>query len=723
MPPATKHAVAAPQVGPTASLRVDWSAPRFTIDINPETVDQAAQTEWVLTNGLGGFAMGTALGLNTRRYHGLLVAATHPPLGRIMALNAVSERIDIHDASGAAILSDQLAMFAFHAGEATSYPNATPLIRFEKGLDFVCWTYRTGEFTITRRLRLGWQMPEAQVAYEIAGPKEYAVQLTVSPLTRLADYHKLTACDRTDDTPFDQYTVESQDRGRLVVAGPGATVALSLRPGRSVIEPDWWYAFHYEKELQRGQDHVEDLFAPGHFTVAFKPGRTTRKATLKAECIVDPVSSVTQKPGPRQAHITAIQSRLAETKPDLAARADLLVAADDFVVPRFLSDGSQSRTILAGYPWFTDWGRDTLISLPGLLLATRRFDDALAALRSCADALSHGLVPNRFDDSGQGAHYNTVDASLWFLHAACQYHQATCDDASFSRHLAEPCLEIVNAYHHGTDFDIKADPDDGLIMAGNPTTQLTWMDAMRDGVVFTPRYGKAVEINALWYHGLRSLEHALTSVGTQHADQTALLKHMADRVQSSFEPAFKAESHEGISDCLFPDEKKQWSADESIRPNQLFAVSLEYSPLSPARQAGVVAVCRRELLTPVGLRTLSPKHPKYQGRFEGPLCDRDAAYHQGTVWPWLMGPYVEALLRTADFSAQALRLASSLLDRLEQEMSGPDARSLGQLHEVYDGDDDPANERHRRPDGCIAQAWSVAELIRCRALIESHQPG
>lgn len=718
---ATARPGSKPNVDHVTPLADHWDAPRFTIDITPDATDRAANTEWLLTNGLGGFAMGTVLGLNTRRYYGYLIAAARPPLERVMLLNSLAERFEILAPNESVKSSHQLATFTFHADEETTHPNVPPPCRFEKGHEWVSWTYQIEDYSVQRQLRLGWGSQCAVVTYRINGPAERHVRLSLSPLTRLLDYHTLTRRHHESGQADSDYTVEAPRPGAMLITGPQATLRLALHPGTSSVHPDWWYSFHYEKELQRGQDHVEDLFTPGSMSVTFAPGGTRRTAALHAEYVGTQRHAGNAAPTTRQVHVAAVQSRMAKTYPKLARRTDLLVAADDFVVPRWLSDGSRCMTILAGYPWFTDWGRDTLISLPGLLLTTGRFDDALGALRSCADALCHGLVPNRFDDSGRGAHYNTVDASLWFLHAACEYVRATRDVSSFVTHLVEPCMEIVNAYHHGTDFDIKADPEDGLIMAGGPSTQLTWMDAMRDGVVFTPRYGKAVEINALWYHGLRSLDTTLSAIGGSHHEHARLLRHMADRVQSTFEPAFAASAHEGLADCLVPDGHGRWLADESVRPNQLFAVSLEYSPMSRKRQVGVVALCRRDLLTPVGLRTLSPKDPKYRGRFEGPLFDRDTAYHQGTVWPWLMGPYVEAMLRTADFSPESLRLAASMLDRLEDELAGPDARSLGQLHEVYDGDDDPAAGRPRRPDGCIAQAWSVAELIRCRALIEMHQ--
>jgi predicted glycogen debranching enzyme len=381
----------------------------------------------------------------------------------------------------------------------------------------------------------------------------------------------------------------------------------------------------------------------------------------------------------------------------------LVAAAEDFVVRR--GAGPEAGTsIIAGYPWFSDWGRDSAISLPGLLLSTRRFTEARQVLETFAKNRKNGLIPNLFNDRTGEAEYNTVDASLWFLHAACEYRRASGDRAGFDGPIRAACLEIIDAYTRGTDYGIRMDPADGLIAAGDETSQLTWMDAKRDGVVFTPRHGKAVEINALWHHGLVSLAEV---VEKDDAKRAAEMRLIAGTVATSFRAKFWNSAKNCCHDVLLPGPKGAWKPDTRLRPNQVFAASLRHSPLEPERRRHVVAFLKGRLLTPMGLRTLEPVDPGYKPRYRGTMWDRDAAYHNGTVWPWLLGPYAEAVLRAGEFSTsarlEALGVLRPLIARLDRE-------SLGQLPEVFDADDSP--EDPRRPGGCVAQAWSVAETLR-----------
>jgi predicted glycogen debranching enzyme len=371
-------------------------------------------------------------------------------------------------------------------------------------------------------------------------------------------------------------------------------------------------------------------------------------------------------------------------------------------------------TILAGYPWFADWGRDAMISLPGLLLTTGRYADARRVLAGFARHARDGIIPNCFDDKGGGgegggALYNPVDASLWFVHAACASLSASGDREGFRGRIRDACLDVIDAYKHGTT-NIRMD-DDALIAAGDETTQLTWMDAKRDGVTFTPRHGKAVEINALWHHDLLALADAIEPDDAARADELRLL---AGRVAESFRRVFWNEDKQCCFDAVSPD----GTCSGEIRPNQIFAVSLEHSPLDDEQQRGVVEAVRRCLLTRHGLRTLDPAEPGYHGRYEGSMFERDAAYHNGTVWPWLIGPYVEAVLRVGRFSVPAIEHAREALAPLIAYLQ--EGRCPGQLPEVFDGDDTP--EHPQRPDGCPAQAWSVAEVLRAYAMVAGHEP-
>jgi len=384
----------------------------------------------------------------------------------------------------------------------------------------------------------------------------------------------------------------------------------------------------------------------------------------------------------------------------------LAIASDDFVVDRTVKGRSLS-TILAGYPWFADWGRDTFIALPGLLIETGRFEEARGTLQVFAESIKDGLVPNRFDDyDDNAAHYNTVDASLWFVHAALRYVEVSGDRDSWNGWLSAACLNIMDSYIKGTGFDIRM-AGDGLITAGNRSTQLTWMDAATGGVVFTPRHGKAVEINALWYAALTGLSTALKTDNKRIADH---YDKLAARVKRSFAKTFWNEQLGCLADCVWTDEQGVDHRDDSIRPNQIFAVSLPDSPIPQTLQKQVLAAVKEKLLTPKGLRTLPQNHSAYHGRYTGNQFIRDEAYHQGTVWAWLIGPYVEGVLRAGRFSDAAKREAMDALKPLLDEMMN---EGLGQLHEIYEA------ESPHRAVGAVAQAWSVSEVLRVWRMIET----
>jgi predicted glycogen debranching enzyme len=365
---------------------------------------------------------------------------------------------------------------------------------------------------------------------------------------------------------------------------------------------------------------------------------------------------------------------------------------------------------LAGYPWFADWGRDAFIALPGLLLSTGRFEEAKSVLTTFATAADEGMIPNRFDDRSGTTYFNSVDASLWFINAAFQYVAASGDSKTFMQELMPTIRWIIDSYHKGTRFDIRADAD-GLITAGNDQTQLTWMDAKYDGVAFTPRCGKAVEVNALWYNSLCLLAQFYTDRNIENAEH---YKSMADKVRTSFCELFWNESKGYLNDCILPDgsvSAGHLTVDESLRPNQIFAVSLPFSPLSAHQQKSVVKTVQNQLLTPYGLRTLNVQDSRYKGVYTGPQQQRDEAYHQGTVWAYLMGPFVESLLKVNGFNRKSKKKAAEFIQPLLQHLT--EDGCLGSVSEIFDGD------MPHKPRGCIAQAWSVAELIRAYQLINS----
>lgn len=647
--------------------------------------------EWLLTNGLGGYAMGTASGIPTRRYHGLLIASLAPPVDRVLGLHSIAETLSFLSAGGTEFAVD-LSSYRFASG--VIHPRGHEhLARFEK--DEECsWVWsvggRDGVTDVRKTLAMVAGANTVRVTYSVR--PSATVRLSLRPFVALRDHHHLVRA-RGAQGSFSVSVAGSNVR----TTREGRDLALSADAGVFSSAPTWWFDFAYETERDRGFDCVEDLYSPGLFEIECGPGRATR-------IVLEARMAGGEQGAPRRSRIAALMSAaLGGAAPPAGERRRverLVAAADQFVVRRGNGDGV---SVVAGYPWFTDWGRDTLISLPGLLLCTGRFDEARRVLETFARHEQRGLVPNVFSDRTGEAEYNTVDAPLWFIHAACEYGRVSGDRAALAPGsvIGGACLRIAAAYRAGTDHGIGMDRD-SLIRAGDETTQLTWMDARRDGIVFTPRHGKPVEINALWHNGLLALAGAIErDDGPRAAD----LRELAARVASSFRAAFWDADRSLLYDVI--DGGGGAAASRQIRPNQIFAVSLPSSPLSAAQQAGVVRAVRERLLTPHGLRTLDPADPAYCARYEGVMACRDRAYHNGTAWPWLLGPFAEAVMRSEGFSspsrAEARRLLTPLLVRLDGE-------SIGQLPEVFDGDD--AADRPQRPGGCIAQAWSVAETLR-----------
>ena len=630
--------------------------------------------EWLLTNGLGGFASSTVVGCNTRRYHGLLVAATLPPVGRIMTVNRVAEIITLDgDTEHPHEISVNQFRDRFH-------PLGDRYLRHFKLDDIAVWEYDVEGVRVTKELQFLWMRNAAILRYTVdpKGPRQ--VQFSVAPFVSLRDFHHLRRA-----------------YGSGLVARPGArdvcvvegTQQVCIRSdfGKFVSQPDWWYGHVYAIETERGMDDSEDLFTPGRF-VAESQGPLGLTLWISLDPMHQPdwkEELSRRREACEAAHSDADGRpsgvRLMENRKSMAMRK-LERAANDFIVFRKAPNGSAGTSVIAGYPWFADWGRDTMISLPGLFLTTGRFQQARQVLSVFAEYVSDGMIPNRFDDYTSQPHYNTVDASLWFIHAAFEYLNRSHDPATFDRLLRPACRAIIDGYTKGTRFRIKMDPNDGLISQGDPSTQLTWMDAKTDGVVFTPRQGKPVEINALWYHALMLMDE----------------REQAARVRESFQKAFWINPFRGLNDVVDGDRR-----DSACRPNQIFAVSLPNSPLTHDQQHAVVEVVRRELLTPVGLRTLSLANPGYKGRYAGNMFERDSAYHNGCAWPWLIGPFLDAFLRVNDRSSKSQEEARHMLQPLINRM---DEACIGQIHEICEGD--PPH----RAVGCPAQAWSVAEVLR-----------
>lgn len=645
--------------------------------------DAQLRREWLLTNGRGGFALGTVAGIPTRRYHGLLVAAARPPLERWMMLSAVLERIGV--------AGDFVELASFQFDQKVHPQGHQHLVGFEHRnageRPWVRFEYAWGDVHVSKRLSMFKNSDEIEIAYHLTGPDDQNVSFELCPFLALRDFHALT---RAFEGGYTQHRIRDWVAVDAFPRGPRVWMTLqdhdAGRPAPFREEPGWWYGFVYAIESARGLDDREDLFVPGWFKVE---GRGEIRLTFRASA--DFSETLTGMPSRRSA--IRVDAPAGEDQRGVQDR--LSDAADQFIVSRRSKEGDDLTTILAGYPWFGDWGRDTFIALPGLLLETGRFDEARQVLEVFASAQQDGLIPNRFSDYGEGRDYNSVDASLWFVHGADAYARVSGDDIAWQQTLAPACERVIEAYSRGTQFSIHADPADGLVSCGDETTQLTWMDAKCGDVVFSPRHGKPVEINALWYHALCLMAERCAETDAAKARRYA---EMADRVAASFTAVF----WNGDGGYLY-DVVRQGRSDPACRPNQIFAVSLPHSPLGSEQQQSVVRVVHERLLTPVGLRSLCRKHPSYAGHYGGGPFERDSVYHQGTVWAWLIGPFIEAYLRVNGFSPVAKAQARAWLQPLVDHL---DEAGLGSVSEIFDGD--PPHT----PDGCMAQAWSVAELLR-----------
>ena len=657
--------------------------------------------EWLLTEAQGAFALSSARGIPTRRYHGWLVAPLTPPLQRVMALNLCLEWA--FPDRGEPVPLTSLAFLGGQGERIESPDGGSRLERFERGAT-VAWAFRLDNgLWLWRTLLLHEGEAALTVRYALTGG-DASIRLRVAPMTALRGFHDLT--HRGVGDPF---RVESDSTAALVRRG-GLTLALACSGAAWESAPDWWYGIWYEIDNRRGQEAREDLFVPGHFDAPLAPGE---EISLTAALSETPADAIAEPPAERVARLSGMTRAARKLpwptdEPDRLSRT-LALAADDYRVARRISERDLA-SVIAGYPWFADWGRDALIALPGLFLATGAAETAERVLDAFAGHLWQGLVPNCFDESGRAAAYNTVDASLWFIHAALEYADRAPDQAALSGWLGDAIDEIVDAYRTGTAYEIGA-ADDGLVTAGAPDTQLTWMDAAAthpergEKVVFTPRHGKAVEINALWCHALNELSRRDPS----RTDLAALAK----RAGESFRRAFVRDDA-ALWDHIRPD----GTPDPACRPNQVIAAAVASSPLTGAERRAVLERVESPLLTPYGPRTLPPDDPNYHPCYAGPPFNRDRAYHQGTVWPWLLGPYAEAILRAGEFSAvareAASRAVSPQIDRLLGKGEWP---ALGQLEEIHDGASPHA------PRGCPAQAWSIAAILRTGQLLGDKSDG
>ncbi len=644
----------------------------------------AEQQEWLVTNGIGGFASGTVSGNLTRRYHGLLVAALNPPVGRTQLVASLDETARYDGADYA------LATHRWTSG-AVEPKGCKHIENFRLEGTTPVWSLAFGDALLEKRIWMRQGENTTYVQYTLPRGSR-ALELELKALVNYRDFHSSTHAGDW------QMKVEAVERGARITAFEGAAPFFLLSDG-AACEPrhEWYRDYFMPAEKFRGLDDREDHLFAALFRATLSAGQSvTFVLTTEAEAELDGA----QARGERAEHESKLVANwmVSDARTSSAASPwvrQLVLAADQFVVKRSLPEEADGRSIIAGYHWFGDWGRDTMIALPGLTLTTGRADVARKILLAFARYVDHGMLPNNFPDAGGQPEYNTVDAALWFLEAVRQYFGVTQDKATLEKLF--PVLEDMIEFHkEGTRYQIHVDPTDGLLYAGEPGVQLTWMDAKVGDWVVTPRIGKPVEVNALWYNALETMA-AVARVFGKSGEPHAT---MAAKAKQSFAKFWNAEA----GYCYDVIDAPGIGNDAALRPNQIFAVSLPKSPLTIEQQKAVVDVCARRLVTSHGLRSLAQGEPGYQGSYGGSPLQRDAAYHQGTVWGWLMGPFVLAHLRVYGNRQEAM----SFLEPLGNQVA---SHGLGTLSEIFDGD------APFTPRGCIAQAWTVGEVLRAWRIV------
>ncbi len=642
------------------------------------------QKEWLITNGIGGYASSSVSGANTRRYHGLLVAATHPPVGRLVMLSKLEDAVLVD--------GERFELSTNVYGDDVVHPNGYRNLRQFRLDPFPVYTYAGERFVLEESIYMPRGQNTVVVEYIFTARQEgMDIQLEVSPLIAFRDYHATTH----QNPVLDPAVIQSdglvkvkpyQDLPALYLAHDAAEVA---------ITGNWYNNFEYPEERARGLDHHEDLFNP--LTLRVEMNSRTRFVLIAS---TEPQSSDLVNEY-RAAELRRFKLAASNSSSSSELIRTLETAAEHFIVAR-----PPFKTVIAGYHWFGDWGRDTMIALPGLLLSTDQPETAKDILLQFLKFIHGGMLPNRFPDQGETPEYNTVDATLWFFDVIWQYLSYRDDEAwrtdalELIRDQFYPALKsIINHHLVGTRYGIHAD-NEGFLWAGDLSTQLTWMDAKVGDVAITPRAGRPVEIQALWYNALRTVEELGRKFQDSFADYCA---GVANRLQTNFERVFWNEE----AQCLY-DVVDESGPDASLRPNQLIAVSLRHNLLGRERTLAVLEAVEHDLLTPYGLRTLAPSDPRYRSHYEGDVWSRDSSYHQGTVWPWLAGPFFTAKIKYAADRSQAVAETHEWLDRFSRHFG---EAGLGQISEIFDADE-PHN-----PRGCIAQAWSVAELLGLARLV------
>ena len=631
--------------------------------------DEAVQDEWLETNGLGGWAGSSIIGCNTRRYHGLLVAATVPPTERMNLVNKLDETI---------ILSNQrFDLSTNDYGDVISPQGYQYLSSFKKDL-FPEWIYEVNGIKLTKTIAMVHGENTTLIIYKVEKANEPFI-LELLPLISARGYHSLQHAYNNIfwDVQFENGIFKNQPfygAPNIYLSVPGATYK---------HDPHWFYRFNYAVEKYRGLDFEEDLFNHGMFTLELKEGDSLG------------IIISTEDPQNRNVHILLEQENL--RRKDLIKGYEknetlqqLILAADQFIVKR----DEDLKTVIAGYHWFTDWSRDTMISLPGLCLSTARYEDAKKIIAAFAKNVSMGMLPNRFTDNNEPPEYNNVDGTLWYFVAIYKYLEHTNDTEFILKEILPVLKNIIDWHFKGTRYNIHVD-EDGLLYAGEKGVQLTWMDAKIGDWVVTPRMGKPVEIQALWYNTLNIFSKLLEMNGQEEDARIVCID--ANKAKKSFFQKFWFEEGHYLYDVI--DEKE--NPDATLRPNQLFAISLPFALIEGEQAEAVLKIMEEQLYTPVGLKSLPKSDVHYVPVYGGDTYHRDSSYHEGTVWSWLLGPYIDALMKSESENKKAK--AKKVIEDFKYHLN---EGCIGSVSEIFDAD-----EPHH-PRGCVAQAWGVAEILR-----------
>ena len=658
-------------------------------------LDESLQKEWLVTNGLGGYASSTILGINTRKYHGLLVASFSPPVDRRVVLSKVDEEL---------IVNRNTFPFGANQFEGLTYPRGYEFLEEFALKPFPTYTYVAGDVQLQKTIFMPHMKNATIILYKVSNTNKAPAKILLKPLVNVRHFHAVTE-RRKLSFEFVQEPAKNQTLVRHT--NPQLNVLLSSTRGTYSPTGQWIEKVYYRTDHIRGEAHFDDYYQSGIFQIEIKPNETLEFALIavagetpeKVREIAAEIPSDTDKL--KRLHAKEVEQRMtlissSTTKLGVDEPEEwlkwLVLATDSFIVHRETTKG---KTIIAGYPWFEDWGRDTFISMPGLMLITQRIEEAKQVFLTFKQYCSKGLIPNRFPDNPQQPPaYNTVDATLWYINAVLQFLKYTNDFRFVKEKLWDTLKEIIEWHMKGTLYDIKMD-EDFLLKHGS---QLTWMDVMINGNPVTPRNGKAVEIQALWYNALKSME----LLATKFDEESEAEKYcsIAEKAKESFNNEFWYREKGYLFDVVLDGNK-----DNTLRPNQIFTVALDFPLIKEEKALKVIDAVQEKLLTPYGLRTLPPDHPNYIGTYIGDFRHRDFAYHNGTAWAWLLGPFTTAFLKTRKHEAEWREYAfKNFLERLLRENISDGG--LGSLSEIFDGD------YPHKPRGCIAQAWSVAEPLR-----------